>query len=261
MRVGIGFGLGVTRRGVAGLAFGGERQQGFGLGLQVAQALGDASGLGHQFADEAFEVVDQPFLEGHHRVLLGALQFDGARQPGHEGFGIVGEAAEHMHQVAQDFVDFGGVRRIRLRQYCKTVEPREDVVQCHRLQLAMARQGFGKGGESGLHRLAAARQPVQQALAVEILDGGDTRRIRLRFEVAPVHELREKTVEFLGCRHAFAPARFMQDFVAAQMQPELPTRGGEAIHDRAIGVGAFGADMAEQAGGFGLAHALGMRSR
>jgi hypothetical protein len=63
---------------ITGIAFGRELQQGMLERAKVQEQFGDLARAGHQVADEALQVVDQPLLEIHGGSGFGTLQFDGA---------------------------------------------------------------------------------------------------------------------------------------------------------------------------------------
>ena len=98
------------------------------------------------------------------------------------------------------------------------------------------------------HRFAALRQPVQEARAVEVAEAGDPRRVRLRFEIAPGRQLRQRGIDFLDARRRLGPLRLGQHLVGPQLQAVLPLGGGEDVHDAAVERRLLGADMPEQLG-------------
>lgn len=100
----------LTRRAVASLAGGGERQQRLDVALQLRDARGNHAGTGHQVTDEALQVIDQTLFECDHSLCVGLLQFDRARDAGHECLGIVGQAFEDAHQIPQYAVDLCLIR-------------------------------------------------------------------------------------------------------------------------------------------------------
>ena len=123
----------VAGRRVARLALRGRPQQWIDARMQQGNVLRDRTGAPDEVADEALEVVDQALLVGQHRARIGLLQLDAACQAGHEGLGVVGEALEHAHQIAQGFVQLGRVQRRRVGQREQGLEPARDVFERHRL--------------------------------------------------------------------------------------------------------------------------------
>jgi hypothetical protein len=101
----------VRRRG---LALGHLRQHGIDGRLQCDDQTGDGVGAAHQIADEAFEIVDQPPLVARHSGRFGLLKLDPAGDAGHEGLRVLGKAFENAHEIAQIFVDLGGIGLLAL---------------------------------------------------------------------------------------------------------------------------------------------------
>jgi len=244
----------IARRGIARLALGDLGQQGVDVRLEVDDAAGDGIGPADKIADEALQIVDQPPLVAGNRRRLGLLQLDAARHARHEGLGILRQALEHAHQVAQDRVGLGDVRLGLGNQGLKRLEAAGDVLERYRLQLRAALQRLHEHGQRRFHGLAAVRQPVKEAGAVEVAERGDAGGVGMRFEVAPRRELGQSGRHVLDARLGPAwrasPVGIGQDLVGPELQAILPLRGREHVHDAAIERSLFRAQMAKQLGRF-----------
>jgi len=151
-----------------------------------------------------------------------------------------------MHQVAQRLVNGGGVPRRLRRQPLQRGELLADVFQGDALQLGPALQRRGVGRQPRLHRLAGAAELVQEPGAVKILDTRHPRRVRLRRQVAPLHQLAEDLLQLLRRGRALWPMGLFAHLVGPQVQAKLALGGGERIQHRPVERRALGADMAEQ---------------
>lgn len=74
-------------------------------------------------------------LVGQRGLGVGLLRLDGARRAGHEGLGVVRQALDHAHQVAQRGVHLGGARAVLCGQGLQGFEPVRGVLERHGLQL------------------------------------------------------------------------------------------------------------------------------
>ncbi len=244
----------VARRRVARFALRNPPQRRVDARGQRQQVSRNGVGATDEVSHEALEVVDQPALVVEHGARFGLLQFDAARHPGHECLRVFGQALEDPNEVAQDLVDFRHVdrvaRRVVLQQQVQRLQPAGDVLERHGLQFGTALQSLQEHGEPRLDRLAAVREPVQEARAVEVGEARHARRIVLGFEIAPFGELGERGVHFLDARRAVGPEGLGEHFVGAQLQPVLPLGGSEQVEDAAVERRLVRAQVPEQFGGF-----------
>ena len=241
---------GIARRGIARLAFGDLTQHRIDRRRQFVQGPGDGVGATDQVAHEALQVLDQAPLVGHQRGGIGLLQLQAARHAGHEGLGIAGQVLEHAHQVAQDLVRLGHVRggagRCLVDQPAQRLQAAVDILQSHGLQLGPMAQVAPEHLQPRFHRLATTRQPIQEARTVVVAEGGHARHVRMRLQVAPGRQLRQRSGHLFLRRWRTAPVGLGQHFIRTQLQPVLALGGGEHGHDRAIEHRLVGGDVAEQ---------------
>ena len=118
---------------IARFAFGHLAQQGVNARFQDGYEARDGVGAAHQIAHEAFQIVDQPLLVARDRARLRLLQFDAARDSGHEGLRVLGKAFEYAHEVPQRFVDLGDIGLVRPGQCLKGLQSARYVFERHRL--------------------------------------------------------------------------------------------------------------------------------
>ena len=203
-------------------------------GGEIEQQLCDLTGTRDEVADEALQVVDEARLEAHHRRDFRPLQLDGAREPGHERFGVVREAREDVHEIPKRAVDFGGVGRRLAHELANGDQPRANVVEGDGLQLGASRERFTECLKTSLDRFAADGHSVEQALAVEVFDGGDALGVGLSLQVSPLDELAQRVLNGFERRRSIGPARFGEHIVGAEVKAELAFGGGEDVQDRAV---------------------------
>jgi hypothetical protein len=208
--------------------------------------LRNGAGAVHQVTDETFQVIDQALLEDEHGAGLGLLYFHAAGDAGHEGLGVLGQILEHTDHIPQHLMHLGVVRGAVGAQGHQGFEAGLDVLQGDALQLAAALEHLREGRQRRLHRFSAVGEPIEEARQIEVVDAGHPRRIRLRFEVAPVHQLRERRPHLLQGGRIVWPGRFAQYLVRPQIRAELTLGGGEDFHDGAVKRGLVGADVAEE---------------
>ena len=108
-----------------------------------------------EVADETVLVIDQALLECDHGHCVRLLQFDGAGDAGHEGLGVIGQAVEDAHQVAQGGVHLGRIGCRLARQCQQRIQLGQNIFEGDSLQFALARQGAREDGKAGFHRLPA----------------------------------------------------------------------------------------------------------
>ena len=180
------------------------------------------------------------------------MQIDAAGDAGHERLGVVGQAFEDPHQIAQDFVRLGDVepggRGGGGYQRFKGQEAAGDVLQGDGLQLGAPLEGLHEYGQSGFNRFAALRQAVQESGAIEVVERGHARGVGLRLQVAPLGQLRQRRVDLFNAWRRIRPARLGLHFIGPQLQAVLPLGGGEHFHDAAVDDRLLGTDMPEQLG-------------
>jgi hypothetical protein len=253
MRRFVGCVLGPAGGGIARLAFRHPQQQRVDSWRERLHRPGDGVGTAYQIAYEALEIVDQPSLVADHHARLGLLQFDAARDSGHESLRVLGQAFEDTHQVAQHLMDFGDVwlaaRGIDVGERLQSKQAARDVFQCNGLQFGAPAQRLYKDAERGLHGFPALRESIKEAGPVEVTQARDAGGIRLRLQVAPLSELRQRRVYLLDARSFAGPPRLGEYLVRPQLQAILPFRSGENVHDTAIEGSLLRADMAEKLAG------------
>jgi hypothetical protein len=131
-------------------------------------------------------------------------------------------------------------------QAVQCVELVQNVLKRDSLQFAAPRERVRKGRERGFDRFAAQRKAVEEAGTVEILDARHARGVGLRFQVAPVGQLRQRHLDFLQGRRRNVPCRFQAHFVRTKLQAELSLGRSEGIHDQPIQLCLIRTDVPEQ---------------
>ena len=205
----------------------------------------DGVGTAHEIAHESLQVVDQSALVDGHGSGPALLQIDAARDAGHEGLGVVGQALEDAHQVAQRLVDLGGVGLRLLRQPVQRLQPARDVLQRHGLQFSAALQRLDEYCQRRLDRLAALRKAIEEAGTVEVAETGDAGGVGVGFEVAPVPQLHKRGIHLVRGRRRPRPVRLRKHLIWSELQPVLPLGTREDIQDGAIELSFLCTDVAE----------------
>jgi hypothetical protein len=98
----------------------------------------------------------------------------------------------------------------------------------------------------GLHGFTILRQTVKETGAIEVVEGGNSSRIGLGFQVAPGRELRQQNVDLLDPRWRTGPLSFGQHLIRSQLQAVLPLGRRENVEDGPISGRFFGTDIPEK---------------
>ena len=242
----VGLVLGVARRRVACLARSDLPNHFVDMRIERDDETRDGIGAPDEVADESLEVFDQPSFVVRHLAGVGLMQVNVPRHASHEGLRILGQAFENAHKIAHGFVDLGDVGFGGAGESPERLEPAGDIFERHRLELGAAVQGLREDYQGGLDGLAAVRQPVKKPCAIEVAEARYARRVRVRFEIAPVGELGQREIDLFETRRCSRPSGFGQDLVRPQLEPILSLRGGEDVHDAAIERRLVHADVPEQ---------------
>ena len=169
--------------------------------FQVVEAPGDHPGGGGEFAQEAFDIADQVLLVGQEVVDPAGAQVEAAAQRGQEAPGLLGQTVEAGEELADGLMDAGRVAAAGGEQGVQGGEVVDDVGQGGGLQLARRFEPLAEHGQGRLGRLALARQLVEEARLVEVLDRAHLAAIGGREQVAPLDQLGEMQVQGLGAGH------------------------------------------------------------
>ena len=145
-------------------------------------------------------------------------------------------------------MDLGRIRLGLGSKRPQRLEPACDVFKGYALQFGAALQSLYEKRQRRFYGFTALREPIEIASTVEITKTGHPRSVRMRLQITPSGELGQRGIDFFNLRELGWPSSFGKHFVGSKLQPVLPLGCGENVHDAAIKVGLFGADVPEKFG-------------
>ncbi len=210
--------------------------------LQLDEQRGDArTGVG-QVGDETVDVVDQPFLVGDEPRDVAVGEVDRAAQRRHERLRVVGERGEPLGQRQQEQMHPGRVGVPLAGQDGQRLQLLGDVPQRHRLQRATPPDRLLVERDRLLGGLPGRGELEQEALAVEVLHGGDPAGVGVGPQIAPLPQLLQRLPERVV---ALAP-QLRRHVLGPQMHDEPFLRPGENPQNLAIEGGVGRAQVRER---------------
>src|ERR1700733_12911233 len=128
------------------------------------------------------------------------LKLDATTDVYHERLSVFRQTFEDAHEISQGFVNLRGVGDRRFRKIAENLKLLRDVLERNTLQLGASLQRLTEDAQRGFDCFSALGKTIEKARTIEIADAGNTPRIRLRLQVAPLAQLGESGLQLFYLR-------------------------------------------------------------